>query len=41
MTPTSPLMLQQINGKDYFGDISDEEAMYLWVNIFSKKKGDL
>jgi hypothetical protein len=33
--------LESINGKPYYGQISDDELVYIWVSVFGKKKEDL
>ncbi len=33
--------LETINGKPYFGQISDDELIYIWVRVFHRNKDDL
>ncbi len=33
--------LETINGKPYFGQVSDDELVYIWVQVFHRKLDDL
>jgi hypothetical protein len=33
--------LLTINGKDFFGQVSDDELLYIWVAVFGRKKEEL